>query len=200
MNNEILAVANLYATGLKNVESRREQWLEKYKEVREHLKEVATYLNENATYKPGYFVDTSYAYNEEINGTCAKIPSLVFRSGSMPMNVSFKSASAEKKEYTEDGFHLTFMPTITGQVIVVLLPHSSSLDTEKPEEIHLAVIDNPSALTLNDVDIIVLKAMKMAFYSSFTGMVELHEQEMHQVQQKHTPIGFKRHESTEKVK
>jgi hypothetical protein len=200
MDNGILDIANLYAKGLAGVDSRRSQWLEKYKEVSSHLKEIATYLNEHAAYKPGYFVDTSYAYNEEINGTCAKIPSVTFRSGVMPMNVSFKSASAEKKEYTEAGFHLTFMPTITGQVLVLLLPHSTSLDKEKPEEIHLAVVDNPSALTMNDLDTIIQKAMKMAFYSSFTGMVELQEQEIHKVQPKHTPIGFKRHDSTEKVK
>ena len=200
MMNDILDAANQYAKGLIDVEKRRAQWLEKYKEIRDHLAEIAAHLNEHADYKPGYFVDISHAYNEEINGTCAKIPSLTFRSGSMPMNVSFKSASSEKKEYSEDGFHLTFMPTITGQVIVLLLPHTSSLDQERPEEVNLAVIDNPTVLTMADVDQIVLKAIKMAFYTSFTGMVELQEQEIHKTQPKYSPIGFKRYDSTEKVK
>ncbi len=200
MNIDILNAANQYATGLKEVENRRAQWLEKYKAIHGHLKEIATMLNEKAEYKQGFFVDTSFAYNEEINGTCSKIPSVTFRSGSMPMNVSFKSATAGKLDYTEEGFHLTFMPTITGQVLVLLRPHTSNLDTEKPEEVNMAVIDNPSVLSLNDVSLIVLKAIKMAFYTSFTGMVELQEEQLQKAQPpKHTPIGFKRHDSTEKV-
>ncbi len=200
MTNEILNAANKYARGLKNVEARRAQWLEKYKQVREQLTAIADQLNEKADYKPGYFVDTSHAYNEEINGTCANIPAVTFRSGSMPMNVSFRNAVSGHKEYTEHGFHVTFMPAITGQVLVLLQLHTSSLDNQKPEEVNLAVIDTPAAITMNDVDALMLKAIKMAFYTSFTGMIDLQDEEVTTTQPKYNPIGFKRYESTEKVK
>ncbi len=200
MNNEILNAANKYARGLKNVEARRSQWLEKYKQVRDQLKEIAAELNEKSDYKPGYFVDSSHAYNHEINGTCANIPAITFRSGSMPMNVSFKNPVSGHLDYTENGFHITFMPAITGQVLVLLELHSSNIDNQKPEEVNLAVFDNPASITNIDVDALMLKAIKMAFYTSFTGMIDLQEEEITKTQPKYSPIGFKRYESTEKVK
>ena len=198
----ILSVVNRYEEGYKKVIDRRSMWLEMHKEVRAHLKEIAVYLNENAAYKPGFFVDTNHAYNEATNGTCASMPSLTFRCGSMPLDVSFKSASGDKKEYDEEGFHLLFTPTITGQVLVLLSPHYSMLFGEKPEYVNLAVIDSPAVLTPDTIDKIVAGAIGKAYYSSFTGMTDLQEQEMHesQKQYQHSPIGFKRYDSTEKVK
>ena len=198
----ILAVVDSYAEGLKKVMSRRGHWLEKHKEVRDHLKEIATFLAEKSAYKPGFFVDVNHAYNEPSNGTCASLPSLTLRSGPMSLDVTFKNASGEKKEYMEEGFHLTLTPTITGQILILLLPHYSILFTERPEYMTLAVIDDPAMLTPDAVDQIVEKAINTAFYSSFTGMAELRHREADggQKQYQHAPIGFKRYESTEKVK
>lgn len=199
---KILEVANRYAQGEKEVEDRRSQWLDHYKAVREHLVAIADYLNAKAAYKPGFFVDINHAYNEDIHGTCAKLPSLSFRSGDMPLNVSFKNASGERKEYVEEGFYLVFTPTLTGQILVLLQPHYSTSTQERPEYAHIAVIDNPGQLTNDVIDQLVAKGMEEAFYSSFTGMVALQQKELEESQKQYRPepIGFKRYESTEKVK
>lgn len=199
---KILDIANRYAVGLKEVEERRANWLDHYKEVREHLMAIATYLNEKADYKPGFFVDINHAYNEDINGTCAKLPSLTLRSGDMPMNVSFKNASGARKEYTEEGFYIIFTPTLTGQILVLLQPHYSTATGERPEYVNIAVVDNPGQLTNDVVDQLVARAIEEAFYTSFTGLVALQHKEMEESQKQYRPepIGFKRYESTEKIK
>jgi hypothetical protein len=204
MLNDILKVANLYDTGLKHVESRRDQWLKKHVELRDHLKEVADHLNSNATYKQGFFIDTMHAFNEDTGGTCAEMPSITFRTGSMPMQVSFKNGIGEKKEYSEEGFRITFTPTITGQLIVLLFPHTSDINKEAtPQYATLSIIDNPDELTMDVADQIIEKGMQGAFYSSFTGMGEpgeaVGEQAAPLQMPKHNPIGFKRYETTEKV-
>ena len=199
---KILEIANRYAQGKKEVEERRAVWLEHYKDVREHLAAIATFLNEKAGYKPGFFVDVNHAYNEEINGTCAKMPSLSFRSGDMPLNISFKNANGERKEYTEEGFHIVFTPTITGQILVMMQPHYSSATEQRPEYEQIAVVDDPAQLTNDIVDQLIARGMEGAFYSSFTGMVALQQKELEESQKQQyrpTPIGFKRYESTEKV-
>ncbi len=202
MLENILNAANKYADGLKNVMDRRTQWLASHKTVHDHLLEIAKYLNEKALYNPGFYVDTNHAFNEEINGTCAAMPSLTFRSGAMPLNIVFKNAGGDKREYVEEGFHITFTPTIIGQIVVLLAPHYSSLSTEKPGYLDLAVIENPAALTAEVIQQIIGRGIEIAFYSSFTGMVE-QQQKLNSEDQKkfeHTPIGFKRYESSEKVK
>lgn len=199
---KILEVANRYAQGRKEVEERRSRWLEHYKEVREHLAAIATTLNEKADYKPGFFVDVNHAYNEEINGTCAKMPSLSFRSGDMPLNISFKNANGERKEYTEEGFYIVFTPTITGQILVMLQPHYSTATSQRPEYEHIAMVDDPAQLTNDIIDQLIARGMEAAYYSSFTGMVALQQKELEESQKQQyrpTPIGFKRYESTEKV-
>jgi len=204
MLNDILKIANLYDSGLKHVESRRVQWLKKHVELRDHLKEVAEFLNKNAAYKQGFFIDTLHALNEDSGGTCAEMPSITFRSGSMPMLVSFKNAMGERKEYNEDGFRITFTPTITGQLIILLFPHTSDINkVVNPPYVTLSVIDEPNQLTMDVADQIILKGIEGAFYSSFTGMGEPGEADNEQVPPlqvpKHNPIGFKRYETTEKV-
>ena len=204
MLNDILKVANLYDEGLKHVQARRDQWLEKHTELRDHLKEIADYLNSNATYKQGFFIDTMHAFNEDNGGTCAEMPSITFRTGSMPMHVSFKNGIGERKEYTEDGFRITFTPTINGQLIILLFPHTSDINKEAtPQYATLSIIDYPEQLTMEIADQIIEKGMQGAFYSSFTGMGEPGEAIGEQAQPlqppKHSPIGFKRYETTEKV-
>jgi len=204
MLNEILQIANLYDTGLKHVQSRRDQWLKKHTELRDHLKEIADFLNTNAAYKQGFFVDTLHAFNEDTGGTCAEMPSITFRTGNMPMLVSFKNGMGERKEYNEDGFRITFTPTITGQLIVLLFPHTSDINkTVTPQYATLSVIDEPDQQTMDIADQIILKGMEGAFYSSFTGMGEPGKADEEQVTPlqapRHNPIGFKRYETTEKV-
>lgn len=198
---KILEVANRYAQGQKEVEERRSAWLDHYKEVRTHLVAIATFLNEKAEYKPGFFVDVNHAYNEEINGTCARLPSLSFRSGDMPLNVSFKNAVGERKEYTEEGFYIVFTPTLTGQVLVLLQPHYSTSTGERPEYVNIAVIDNPGQLTNDIIDQLIARGMEEAYYTSFTGMVAQQHKELEESQKQYrpAPIGFKRYESTEKI-
>jgi hypothetical protein len=84
MFDDILQAANLYDDGLKRVLSRREQWLSKHAEIRDHLKEIASYLNDNAAYKQVFYVDSLHAFDEVISGTCTDMPSITFRSGDMP--------------------------------------------------------------------------------------------------------------------
>ena len=201
MLSDILNAANLYSEGLKHVQERRDQWLKKHVELKDHLKEIANHLNTNATYKQGFFVDVLHAFDEDMNGTSATMPSLTLRSGPMPMLVLFKNNMGEKKDYTEDGFHLTFAPTITGQVIVLLLPHQNALNKTQPQYITLSVIDEPGKLTMDVVDQIIRKGIELAFYSSFTGLSEQHEEtEQTEVNpQDRNPIGFKLHETTEKI-
>lgn len=202
MIENILKVVNLYGEGLDEIQKRRSQWLLKYKELRAHMKEIATQLNNTATYKAGFFVDTSHAFNEEINGTCAEMPSLTFRCGDMPLMISFRSAVGERRDYMEEGFQLAFTPTVTGQILVLVQPHINSLNNEKLEMLTLSIIDQPANITIEDIDQLIAKGIEAAFYSSFTGILHLQKREMNesQKQQQYSPIGFKRYESTEKVK
>ncbi len=202
MTENILNVANKYADGLSEVRERRSQWMAQHKEVRNRLKQIAEYLNQEARYQPGFFVDTNHAFNEDINGTCADLPSLTFRSGEMPMEISFRNASGGKKEYLEEGFRITFSPVITGQVVILLQPHYNTLSAEKPGYFNLAIIDAPLAMTPEFIDQVIARGMEIAYYSSFTGLADKQKKAMEetQVQHEHTPIGFKRYESTEKVK
>ncbi len=208
MLNDILRIADLYDAGLKHVQSRRDQWLKKHEELRDHLKEVATYLNANAAYKQGFFIDTMHAFNEDNGGTCAEMPSITFRTGSMPMHISFKNGIGEQKEYNEDGFRITFTPTITGQLIVLLFPHGSDINkaAAEPQYATLSVIDEPEQLTMDIADQIIEKGMQGAYYSSFTGMGETgpgagdqNDPAAMLKAPKHNPIGFKRYETTEQA-
>ena len=198
---EILKVSDLYATGLEHVQARRKQWLDIYKDVREHMKEIANYLNENSKYKQNFFVDTNRAFNEEINGSCAEVPSLTFRSGAMEQFLTFRNSLGERKEYLEEGFQITLSPTVTGMLVVMLWPHYSEMSEEKPQYVTIAMVENPEALKPELIDKLIAKGMELAFYSSYTGMVELQDKEMSQSQMKyqHAPIGFKRYETTEKA-
>ena len=204
MISDILQSANRYATGMEHVVQRRAMWLEKHKEVHEHLKEVAAYLDKNSSYQAGYFVDVLHAYNESMNGTCADMPSISFRCGDMPMHVSFHNNLGENTEYLEDGFRITFNPTITGIIVVLLAPHKSELNKDSPPYITLAVIDDPARLSMEVVDKIIAKGIEAAFHTSYTGMSEnvpeTGQPEQHHPFPQHQPIGFKRYETTEKVK
>lgn len=197
MFEDILNVANMYGDGLERVKQRRDQWMDKYEMIRDHLKEMAHYLNEHANYKQGFFVDTLHAFNEDIKGTSARMPSLTFRSGAMPMLVTFRNAMGEKKAYSEEGFNISFNPTITGEIVVLLQPHYSDLDKDLPPLVNLAVYPDPSVLTTKEVDALVARGMEEAFYSSFTGMGS--EQQQDQQPQQRTLIGFRRHDTTEKI-
>jgi hypothetical protein len=199
---EILKTADLYSTGIKNVENRREQWLKKHTELKDHLTEVAKYLNENTGYKQGFFVDTLHAFNEDMHGVCTEMPSITFRSGDMPMQVSFHNSVGERKEYIEEGFRISFTPAITGELIVLLSPHHSELDQEQPQVATIAVIKDPVTLTMDIADKLVNRAMQIAFYSSYTGVADLQQEEdaARLNVPRHNPIGFKRYETTEKVK
>lgn len=200
MFEDILKIANLYNDGYGRVKERREQWLTKYEELREHLKKIAEHLNANTTYKQGFFVDTLHAFNEDIKGTSARMPSVTFRSGPMPMLVTFRNSMGEKKTYNEEGFSISFNPTITGQVVVLLQPHYSDLDKELPELISLAVYNDPDQITLAEVDKIIVQGMEEAFYSSFTGMgTSWQDEDASNTPPKRTLIGFKRHDTTEKI-
>jgi hypothetical protein len=201
MLNEILNIANKYADGLKEVQDRRAKWLLKHKKLKTHLKEIADDLNANTTYKQGFYVDTLHAFNEEINGTCAELPSITFRSGDMSMLVSFRNSLGEKKEFTEHGFHITFNPTITGQIVILLFPHDSDLNKTPPPYLTLAVVDDPEQLTMEVADDALARGIEAAFTTSFTGMVshEKIKQDDSTPPQAHNPIGFKRYETTEKV-
>ncbi len=201
MQTDILNAANLYAEGVKHVQDRREQWLKKQVELVKHMKEIAEYLNANAEYKQGFFVDSLHAFNEDIKGTSSKMPSVSFRSGEMPMLVTFKNSMGEKKGYVEEGFHITFNPTITGEIVVLLLPHQSDLNDEPPPYTTLAIIDDPIELTMDLAEQIIKTGMEIAQKSSFTGMTVRtdDEDDIPQVRQTN-PIGFKRYETTEKIK
>ncbi len=204
MLSEILQTANLYAAGLEHVREKRLQWIKKHDELKEHLKQVAAYLNENTTYKQGFFIDSLHAYNEDINGTCNEIPSLTFRSGDMPMLVGFHNSVGEKTEYMEEGFRITFNPMVTGDIMIMFLPHQSALNETPAEYSTLAVIKEPGEFTMDKADELIRMAIEAAFYSSFTGISEQplpagqHEETHHPLNR--NPIGFKRYETTEKVK
>lgn len=201
MLNRILEIANRYDEGLVRVQQRREHWLNKYEMLKDHLKSVADYLNENARYKQGFFVDTLHAFNEEIKGTSARMPSVTFRAGPMPMLVSFRNSMGEKKSYTEEGFNISFTPTITGQIIVLLQPHYSDLDKEEPALETLAIIHEPGMITEPVIDDIIARGMDAAYYSSFTGMGETRPNDDEPAENnktKRNAIGFKRYETTEK--
>lgn len=202
MFDDILKAANLYDEGAIAVKRRRDEWLEKYVSLREHLKEVAIYLNENARYKQGFFVDTLHAFNEDIKGTSARMPSIAFRSGEMPMHVTFRNTMGEKKAYTEEGFTISFTPIITGQILVLLQPHYSELDKEHPEYATLAMINEPAHITDEVIDNIVAKGIEAAFYSSYTGMglIQSDGTDREAPLPPRNPIGFKRYDTTQKIK
>ncbi len=202
MLDDILNATNLYAQGLKNVKERRTSWQEKHKELKEHLKVIADELNATAAYKPGFFVDTLHAFNEEINGICKEMTSVTLRCGDMPMLVTFHNSIGEKKEYTEEGFRISFIPSVTGEIMVLLYAHHSELDKNAPKVGTLAIIPDPSGFTMDMADEIIAKGIEMAFYTSFTGMAEVQDENEKPGERKehpHNPIGFKRYETTEKV-
>jgi hypothetical protein len=205
MFEDILNAANLYDDGVKKVQERRDQWLKKHEEIKGRLKEIADYLNTNAAYKQEFYVDTLHAFDEVLNGSCAGMPSLSFRSGNMPMLVTFRNNMGEKKDFVEEGFRITFNPTITGQVVILLFPHHSELNKDLPAYATLAVIDEPERITLDFVEQVIALGIKGAFTSSFTGMAR--QAEVNEEQRPpsppiphHNTIGFKRYETTEKVK
>lgn len=188
----ILQAANLYAQGLTNVNARREAWLQKLPEIKQQLKTIAKYLNENAAYKPGYYVDTFYAYDEEIKGICMRMPSLGFRSGVMPMFLDFSNEEHKTKGYKESGFRINFSPIVTGQVVVTIVYHSNAfIQTDPPYEA-MEVFDNPLEITTEVVEALLARGIEEAYYSSYTGLAE-------KKQMPYTPIGFKtqRTETTE---
>ncbi len=198
MLNDILQIANKYATGLGHVVKRRTDWLEKHQLVMARLKEIADHLNANTLYKQPFYVDKSHAFNEEINGTCKQIPSVTFRTGDMPMLVTFRNNAGDHKEWLEEGFRITFSPTITGQIVVLFHPHSSNLDETQPEYKTMAVISEPDQVTVDVIDQIIAKGIEFAYYTSFTGVAEARP-ENDGVQSRPNPIGFKKYESTEKA-
>ncbi len=204
MMDDILKASNLYAEGLKHVRARRDAWLKKHKELKTHLMEVADYLDAHTEYKQDFYVDSLMAFSEDINGTCSAMPSISFRSGRMPMLVTFRNNIGERKEFDEDGFSITFTPLITGQLVVMLAPHQSDLNKIEQSFATLAVIDDPEQLTMEIADQIIAKGIEAAWYTSFTGLAERQDQEDEEEQKRlpraQTPIGFKRYETTEQVK
>lgn len=204
MMQDILNVANKYGEGLASVEHRREQWIKKSEELKEYLKKVAEYLNTNATYKAGYFVDTFQAFNEEINGSCAQLPSIIFRSRDMPLMLEFRNDNGAMKEFTEKGFQIAFNPTITGQIVVLLYPHRSEMDDagdQQPPFATVAIIDEIDKLTTDAIDAIIVKAIQAAFFTSFTGMAERTADDDAEAppQPRYAPIGFKRFDGAGKT-
>lgn len=198
MLTDVLSAANRYTDGLNHVQARKDQWLKKSAEIKNHLKQIADYLNANATFKAGFYVDAFHAFNEEINGTCAEMPSVTFRSGEIDMGLVFRNNMGQTKCFNEKGFQLTFNPTITGQILLLLLPHHSDLVSKDNKYINLAIVNDLSELTDEFVEEAVQKALEIAFHTSFAGMAE---QDPAAAADGHnyTPIGFKRYESTEHV-
>ncbi|GAA4469396.1 hypothetical protein GCM10023093_28820 [Nemorincola caseinilytica] len=200
MFDEILNWANRYDEGLAHVHSRQDQWLAGHERVRDHLKAIADHLNQNARYRQGFFVDTLHAFNEGMRGTNTRMPSLEFRSGPMPMPITFRNSIGEKMTYEEEGFSISFTPTITGEILVLLQPHTSDLEQDPPELVTLGVIREPGQLTNPVIEQLIARGMEIAFYGSFTGMGEQpHLIDQDDMALKRNPIGFKRHDTTEKI-
>ena len=193
---QILQAANKYSEGLNAVLKRRKDWLDHYKTVRERLQKIAEYLNTNSSYKQHFVVHTHRAYNDSIEGSCTEVSALVFKSGEMSQHLTFRNAIGEHAEYVEGGFELTFSPSITGQIVLMMLPHTGTMNIHKREQQVVAIIDNPMSLTHDLIDDIVTKALMAAFHTSFTGMAEQNEEmmtEQAKIQQR-TPIGFRRND------
>jgi hypothetical protein len=131
MLKNILDAADKYATGLEHVEHRRKIWVKKSEEVKKHLIEIADHLNKNSKSKIGFFVDSYYAFDETINGACIEMPSITFRSGDVPMDLTFKNEDGNIISYAEKGFQITFNPSPTGEVVVWLVPHHNNLQAEQ---------------------------------------------------------------------
>jgi len=195
MIKNILDAANKYTEGLQHVQHRRELWVKKSVEVRDHLKEIAEYLNKNTSSKIGFFVDSAYAFDETINGACIEMPSITFRSGDLSMDLTFKNDDGNIITYAEKGFQITFSPSPTGEIIIMLMPHHNNLQTEDPKYITLSIITDLEKLTPDAVDEIVTKGMEAAFYSSYTGISEI----KNMAPNSYNPVGFKRYETTEKT-
>ena len=191
---DLLAAADRYAHGFNNVMDRRRKWIEKFPVLQKHLKDVADDLNARTAYKQQFYVDKLHAYSEEINGTCKELPSITFRSGSMPMQVVFRNAGGSTKEYYEEGFHITFAPTITGQIMVMITPHYSNLDENPPEFKTMVVINDPAQMTDDLVDHILAKGIEMAYYSSFTGLADVNPADGGTENAPPSPIGFRKFE------
>lgn len=200
MLNEILKIADQYSQGLAQVKARKSAWLKKHIELKDHLKEIAEYLNQNTTYKQGYYVDLLHAFDEASNGTCEDMPSVAFRSGDMPMMVSLTGEGCKIDDFTEHGFSISFNPSITGEVHVLLYPHHNNLSKTTPEVIPMAVISDPETISTAMIDDLIVRCMTLSYYSSFTGITDLENQSQAAAEQpKYNPIGFKRYATTEKT-
>ena len=196
---DLLDLANKYAEGLEKVLHRRQLWLEKYPLVIARLTEIAEFLNQNSLYKQTFYVDKLHAFNEEINGTCIELPSIAFRTGQMPMMVTFKDEKDNLLTYVEEGLKITFVPDITGQILIMIYPHYSNLDDEPAPCQTILIINDPVELTNQLVDQLIKKGLEIAYTSSFTGWAETSGEDEQNEYPIHTnPIGFKRYETTEK--
>ena len=180
MIEQILQAANRYADGVNAVEQRRHAWAQKAIEVEKHLKEIADYLNTNAAYKANYHTEVQHAYDEHSDGSCIAMPAVILGSGKMPMLLVFEDKDKKKKEIFESGFELSFNPSVTGQIIVQLIPHHNELQQQPPMPVVLEIIDDVSKITNEDLDALVINAL--------TAEAERYNKETR------TPIGFRMHE------
>lgn len=194
MLKNILDAANKYAEGLKHVQHRREIWAKSSEELKTQLKEIADYLNKNSQSKIGFFVDSYYAFDETINGACIEMPSITFRSGDVPMDLTFRNDDGNTIAYAEKGFQITFNPSPTGEIVVWLVPHHNNLQTEQePKYTTLMIIEDLDNFTPQMVEDIIEQGIEVAFYSSFAGITEIKDQ----ASASYAPIGFRRYETTE---
>jgi hypothetical protein len=191
MSKKITAIVNKYAEGIEHVERRREDWLQKAKEVKSVLKRIAEELETEAKYKPGFHVDELHAYDDEINGTCVKMPSITFKCGNMSMGITFNNSVNGEKEYVEKGFMIGFYPAITGLVYVMLYLHKNDFQAQATPPVNLMVINEPKDLSESAIENIVAQGVEIAFHSSYAGISEQSEEP------EYTPIGFRKRDSTE---
>lgn len=194
MLKKILDTANRYAEGLKHVQHRRELWVTKSEQLKTQLKQIAEYLNENSQSGIKFYVDSYYAFDETINGSCIEMPSITFRSGDVPMDLTFKNDDGNTITYAEKGFQITFNPSPTGEIVVWLMPHHNNLQTEQePKYTTMTIINDLDNFTPQMVEDIIAQGMEIAFYSSYVGITEIKSQAV----ATYAPIGFRRYETTE---
>jgi len=195
MTEQILQAANRYAEGVNAVEQRRHAWMQKAIDVEKHLKEIADYLNANAAYKANYYTEVQHAYDEHTDGSCIAMAAVMFGTRKMPMMLVFEDKDKKKKEVFESGFVLSFSPSVTGQIVVQLLPHHNELQPEPPVPVVLEIIDEVDKLTNEDLDGLIIAALTNALHTSFTGVAEAEKYN----KETRTPIGFRMHEGTTTV-
>lgn len=170
MLSKILAAEKRYSDGFKKVLAQRKSWENKAGKVTDRLQQIADYLNKHSSYQQEYSVDSYPATDEQSRSVCDALLSVVFSSGNVDMQLDFHDKK-NKRSSIEMGFQLVISPTVSGGLVVYVIPHYSDFTHEEIQPVILEHCMIPTDLNNEKIDQWVIRSLEVAYESSFTGML-----------------------------